>query len=320
MLVAGSFMHDVEIPCCRPVLLLSVCCGNLAWLVGCLDPPRPCGSLNLVPAIPRTTVASWPNLLPGWICGSRLLLVFFSALFICADGLEALKMSSVLLRGADHSCGGLLLITCGLVPCYVVLLEHGQLKGAFLQLIMEMLLDYFGALAVYWLPPDEVLLILIDLLNLVLFGLNCILRPVIAGSQAKGGTWSCSEVTPGVGGCAASVEANRLNAGSILFEPLLWLDRFWISNSAGLQVLDLANLLNGLLSSADFGMPACSALKLGSVALQVNCPRRCSRCTASCTFTVDDLAVAMFGTALDCSVELLSCFLLLLVLAEDIPC
>ncbi|GMH22920.1 hypothetical protein Nepgr_024763 [Nepenthes gracilis] len=58
----------------------------------------------------------------------------------------------------------MLLLIEELLSCVLLMLvpveDQAELKGAFLLLIMEWLLDYFGALAVYWLPPDEVLLIL----------------------------------------------------------------------------------------------------------------------------------------------------------------
>ncbi|GMH21225.1 hypothetical protein Nepgr_023067 [Nepenthes gracilis] len=40
---------------------------------------------------------------------------------------------------------------------------HVALDGSVLLLIMKWLLGYFGALAIYWLPPDDVLLILVKL-------------------------------------------------------------------------------------------------------------------------------------------------------------
>ncbi|GMH21066.1 hypothetical protein Nepgr_022908 [Nepenthes gracilis] len=102
-LVVSCMMWEFHL--CPPGLL-RLCCGNLEWLVGCSDPPRPCVSTNLGDIYSTHYGCFLADPDPGWICGSRFLLLVFLLFASAPDGLEALKM--VLVEGESSvSASGL---------------------------------------------------------------------------------------------------------------------------------------------------------------------------------------------------------------------
>ncbi|GMH21036.1 hypothetical protein Nepgr_022878 [Nepenthes gracilis] len=100
----------------------------------------------------------------GVQCELNLLLLRDAALDLLR---RLLAVHSALLLGPNVA--NLLLIEeeCSeaLLNCVLLMLvpaeDQAELKGSFLLLIMEWLMS--GALALYWLPPDEVLLILVKI-------------------------------------------------------------------------------------------------------------------------------------------------------------